>query len=48
MKERLKVGNRISCLIEKVELNYILASFKTAGIAYRGVLINENCSAVRR
>ncbi|XP_057307304.1 uncharacterized protein LOC130645351 [Hydractinia symbiolongicarpus] len=48
MKDRLKIGNRVSCLIEQVAPNYIVLSFRTAGNSYKGVLINENCSTVRR
>ena len=48
MKERLKKGNKITCVIETVSLNHLLVTFKTSGAVYRGVLIHEKCSTVQR
>ncbi|XP_065649204.1 uncharacterized protein LOC124809150 [Hydra vulgaris] len=48
MKEKFKVGNRLSCKIEQAAQNFLLLSYKSSGVCYRGVLINENCSTVQR
>ena len=48
MREMLKVGNKISCLIEEALPNHILVSLKTSKTVFRGVLINEQCSIVKR
>ncbi|XP_066917953.1 neurofilament heavy polypeptide-like [Clytia hemisphaerica] len=48
MKDRLKVGSRVSCVIEGIFPNFIHLSFRSAGVVYRGVLLNETCSTVKR